>query len=154
MPHTLQSMLATRSAKAADDLMAAFLALPEDKRDWKPTGDARSALNIMAECAILNGNAASTLVNRVFTMDGPMDEFHARRDKLAEDWQRCEALFTENTARLLKAIRETAADAIASSIETPWGPMELAEIASYPYWNMTYHLGQINYIASMLGCLA
>ncbi len=31
--------------------------------------------------------------------------------------------------------------------------MTVAQIASYPYWNMCYHEGQINYIASMLGCL-
>jgi hypothetical protein len=31
--------------------------------------------------------------------------------------------------------------------------MTLANIIAYPYWNMSYHEGQVNYIASMLGCL-
>jgi len=33
------------------------------------------------------------------------------------------------------------------------GNQSLAEVMAYPYWNMSYHQGQINYIASLLGCL-
>jgi hypothetical protein len=32
--------------------------------------------------------------------------------------------------------------------------MTPAQMITYPHWNMTYHEGQINYIASILGCLA
>jgi hypothetical protein len=35
----------------------------------------------------------------------------------------------------------------------PWGPMTVSQILGYPFWNMCYHEGQINYIASMLGTL-
>jgi hypothetical protein len=28
--------------------------------------------------------------------------------------------------------------------------MTLEQIMSYPYWNMCYHEGQVNYIAAML----
>ena len=31
--------------------------------------------------------------------------------------------------------------------------MTLAQVIAYPHWNMSYHEGQINYIASMLGLL-
>ncbi len=38
-------------------------------------------------------------------------------------------------------------------IPMPWGPMTVAQMITSPHWNMTYHEGQINYIASILGCL-
>jgi len=38
-------------------------------------------------------------------------------------------------------------------VQMPWGMMTLAQIISYPYWDMSYHEGQINYLASMLVCL-
>jgi hypothetical protein len=36
---------------------------------------------------------------------------------------------------------------------SPWGSLSIEQTIAYPYWNMSYHLGQLNYIASMLGCL-
>jgi len=39
---------------------------------------------------------------------------------------------------------------LSAEMLSPWGPMAMTEIVSYPYWNMTYHLGQINFIASVL----
>ena len=38
-------------------------------------------------------------------------------------------------------------------IPMPWGPMTIGRMITYPQWNMTYHEGQINYLASLLGCL-
>ena len=45
MSNTLQEFLATATQKAADDLDAAFLRLPEEKRAWSPDGKARTALD-------------------------------------------------------------------------------------------------------------
>lgn len=40
---------------------------------------------------------------------------------------------------------------LADVVEMPWpGDFRVADLLTYHYWNMTYHEGQITYIASML----
>jgi len=48
MSNTLHDFLSTATQKAADDLGAAYLRIPEDKRGWSPEGKARTALEAMA----------------------------------------------------------------------------------------------------------
>ena len=75
---------------------------------------------------------------------------------LAELSQNTEATLAKLTAGLpglLDALRGVEDDDLTTSVTLPWGPMTMSEIIAYPHWNMSYHEGQINYIASMLGCL-
>jgi hypothetical protein len=55
--------------------------------------------------------------------------------------------------KVVETIGKTHDSDLGIEIEMPCGAMTLEQIVSYPYWNMCYHEGQINYIASMLGCL-
>ena len=61
MSNTMQEFLATATQKQAENLIAAFERLPEDKRGWKPDEKARSASNQFAECALLAGYTAALL---------------------------------------------------------------------------------------------
>ena len=153
MPHTLQDHLVRATPKAAEDLIAAIMRLPEDKRGWSPMGDARTALDMLAECAILNASSADLIETRVFDMPGGMEEYGKRRAKLAADFNACKALFDEGIPKVVAAIAAVRDEDLGVMIDMPWGALTLAQIASYPYWNMIYHEGQVNYIASMLGCL-
>ena len=56
-------------------------------------GDARTALNQMAECAILNGSTAETVKTKKFAIQGGMQDYFIVRDKLAADWDKCKSLF-------------------------------------------------------------
>jgi len=151
MPRTLQTYLESATPNAAKDLIAAFMRLPEDKRAWSPMGDARTALDQIAECAILNGYVAQTLKSHKFIMG---DDYVGEKKRVQEDWDALKALFEENTANAVAAIAQTPDEDLDIQVTTPWGePMKLSQIAAYPFWNMCYHEGQINYIASMLGCL-
>ena len=153
MSITLQEFLARAAEKAAADLEAAVLRLPEDKRGWSPMGDARTALDQAAECAILNGSTADLIQSRTWTWSGDFSEFQRAKTELAQDWESLRSLLQTNTAKVMEVIRAIPDDDLSIEIELPWGPTSLAQIASYPYWNMAYHEGQTNYIASMLGCL-
>ena len=153
MPHTLQAFFERSTTKAAEDLLEAINRLPEDKRAWSPMGDARTALNQLAECAILNGSTAEMLKTHTFAMEGGFEAYFEERAKLAADETACKALFAENTAKAIAAIKEVPDEDLELQVNMPWGPMAVAQIVSYPFWNMCYHEGQINYIASMLGCL-
>ena len=153
MANTLQAFLAEATQKAADNLKTAVERLPEDKRTWSPQGDARSALDQAAEVAILNGATAELMKTRVFASDFDFSEFERMKAELAKDWNAVKALLDVNTPKVIAAIQATSDEELGVQVQMPWGPMTLAQIISYPYWNMSYHEGQINYIASMLGCL-
>jgi uncharacterized damage-inducible protein DinB len=153
MPNTLQEFLATATQKAAADLEKAVLNIPEDKRNWSPQRDARTALDQAAEVAMLNGATAKLIKTRKWGTDFDFSEYESKKAELAKDWNAVKALLDENTPKAVAAIKATPDEDLGIEVMMPWGPMTLAQIISYPYWNMSYHEGQINYIASMLGCL-
>ena len=153
MPTTVQEFVADATLKASKDLTTAFLRIPEDKREWSPDGKARTALDQFAECALLNGYSAETLQTRQIT-PSRMENFPQEKDALkAQGWERVRARLEENTAKVADAIRAVTEEGLGAEVATPWRPMTVQEILAYPQWNMTYHEGQINYLASLLGCL-
>ncbi len=151
MPTTMQAFLAQTTRKAAADLEAAVLRLPDDKRSWSPMGNARSAVNQAAECAIMNGSTADLIQQRVWQgCNDSVTEFILKRDELAKDWNAVQALLHQNTEAIVAAIQAVPDEDLEVEVQMPWGPMKLSQILAYPYWNMSYHEGQVNYIASML----
>ncbi len=153
MSITVQEFLANATQKAADDLEAALLRIPEDKRGWSPAETSRSALDQVAECAMLNGSAVGIITSCAWPEKYDMGGFMDAKADLARDWNAVQALLHENTARVAETIRSVPDEDLGVVVQFPWGPSTLAEVAAYPYWNMSYHHGQINYIASILGCL-
>ena len=151
MSSTLQNFLVAATQKAADDLAAAFLRLPEDKRGWSPGEKSRTALDQMAECAVLNGYTADLIQTRAWHKDW-FAKFPAEKaEAAAQDWETLHARLQENTRRVAQAIAAVPDAALTDEIEMPGRTMTLAEVLARSYWNMTYHEGQINYIASLLG---
>lgn len=153
MPKIIQPFLARVTKKAADDLIAAVERIPEDKRNWIPMGEARTALDQAAECAILNGSSSELAQTRAWRPEWNAEWLqNGKADLVAKGWPAIKSLLQENTAKMIATIEALPDEDLAIEIKMPWGMMPLAEEASYPYWNMTYHEGQINYIALMLGC--
>ncbi len=151
MPNTLQDFLVAATQKAADDLAAALLRLPEDRRGWSPGGNSRTALDQVAECAVLNGYTADLIQTRTWQRDW-FAKFPAEKaEAAAQDWDALHARLQENTRRVAQAIAAVPDEALAEEIEMPGRTMTLAEVLARSYWNMTYHEGQINYIASLPG---
>jgi uncharacterized damage-inducible protein DinB len=153
MANSLQEFLTRATGKVAEDLVAALERVPADKRNWSAMGDARTALDQIAECAILNGSTADLIQTREWTMSGDFAEYERNKSELAKDEAAVKSLLSQNTAKAIAAIKDVPDSDINVEVTTPFGTMTLAQIMSYPYWNMCYHEGQINYIASMLGTL-
>lgn len=154
MSMNLQSFLAQSTQKLAVDLQAALDRLPDDKKGWTPAETSRSALDQAAECAILNGSTVNLIQSRQWPDTFDFEAFIRDKQKLAADPAAAKELLQKNTQRVADAIKAVADADLEIPITTPFGTMSLAQIMSYPYWNMSYHEGQINYIASILGCLA
>jgi hypothetical protein len=152
MSNTLQEFFATATQKAADDLTEALLRLPEDKRAWSPEDKARTALDQVAECALLCGYTADLLQSRVWAIND-YGAYTEEKTEATKDWDKLSARLQENTRRVVETIRAVPDADLGDEIQMPWSKQTVAEIVAYPYWNMSYHQGQINYIASMLDCL-
>ena len=149
---TLQTFLADATLKAMESLITAVERIPEDKRTWSPMGDARSALDQAAECAMLS--EGSLLRERKWPEDFDFNDYLTKKAALVEQgWPVIKELLQKNVPLGVEAIKGVADNELGGTIQMPWGPFTIAQVASYPYWNMSYHEGQINYIASMLGKL-
>lgn len=153
MPDSVQNFLAAQAIKAAADLETALLRLPSDKRAWSAGGTARGALDMVAELAILNGTTAEAIEARAFPADFDFPAYTRDKDELSGDWGRLQPMLHANAARVARAIQAIGDEELSVEVQTPFGPMTLTQLASYPYWNAIYHEGQINFIASILGCL-
>ncbi len=146
MPGPLQTFIAAATKKAAGDLIIAVENLPEDKRGWSPLDKGRSALDQAAECAILNASVVGLLKTKEFPKEFDYTEFVAKKAELAKDWNAVKDLLNTNTAIAVSAIEAVPDSELDIEIEMPWGKYTVAQIMSYPYWNMAYHEGQTNYI--------
>jgi uncharacterized damage-inducible protein DinB len=151
MPSTLQKFLVAATEKAAADLAEAFSQLPVDKRPWKPSGDARSAFDLIAECAVLNGYTEDFIQTRSWSTQNMKDYERDKSEIIAQGWDTLHRLLVESAHKVAAVISAVPDTALGDEIEMPGTPQTVAQIIAYPYWNMTYHLGQINYIASLLG---
>ena len=151
MTSTVQEFLAMSTENAKNELVQALLNLPEDKRAWSPSATARTALDMVAECAINNGFT----VGLIESHEWPKRDWPTYQSEKAElaagDWGALRTLLEKNTEQAIAAIRAVPNADLDIQVETPYGTGPLSGICAYPYWNMSYHLGQINYIASQLG---
>ena len=151
MTNTQQSFLAAVTEKAAAKLAEAFASLPESKRLWSPAETARTATDQVAECAIINGYMASLLQARQWP-DGQIDLFFAEKAEIAAmGWEEIHPRLLESARHAAAAIAAISDSDLMDEIETPWRKQTVAELITYPHWNMTYHEGQINYLASLIG---
>ncbi len=154
MPDALQNFFANAIPNAVSDLLAAFDRLPEDKRNWSPMGDARTAVDQIAEVAIQNGSTAEIIRTGSFPENYDFSEFAQLKKTLSgKNLDELKEILQANSSKVVAAILEIPDEDLTIEVQMPWGAMTMPQIMAYPYWNTIYHEGQINYIASMLGCL-
>ncbi len=147
--------LVKQTQKAVDDICRSAEAVPDDKADWAPGEAARSALSQMQEVAA----QAKWFLPVIQERKVPEFDRHAIQEakRLRESFDsiaKCAEAARESTVALCRAISEFPEDKLDEEISLPFGggmTMTMADVLSLPYWNMVYHLGQINQIQLMLG---
>ncbi|MBL8048605.1 MAG: DinB family protein [Chthonomonas sp.] len=148
----VQDFIADQTAFCCEGLIRQAEALPADKVTWQPEG-ARSALDQVAECAIICGHMPATLTAKTMPDFTPemIAEFEATKAQLDTLEKAAAALRTANAA-LVDYIRGMA-DADLEGQMKFWGPepWRVADVADYHRWNMVYHTGQICYMQTLLG---
>jgi len=140
--------------KALDDICRAAAAVPADKLDWVPMGATRSVLNQMQEVAT-SGTWFLPLVESgvVPVFDAEMAVNHTRFRHTMATLEDCVSEARQSTGQLCQAIIAFSDKDLENEVTLPFGAgiTTMADVLIMHYWNMVYHLGQINQIQLMLG---
>ena len=121
-----------------------------DKASWSPLEKGRTALNQVAECALITGGCIGIIQSKSVP-EINWEEFGKAQSALAADSDAAFAALESNTTGLVAALEGLSAEDALVEVTMPWGETyTLAGLADVVYWNNTYHEGQINYIATLL----
>ncbi len=145
---TFQEGIVADNDHAVEMLYRSVKRMPFDKIPWSPLGHGRTTLDQLQECA----NAPDLYLTYLEPGYQPSSTSIEEALALQKSWDvdQCEAHTRAMTSRLNKAI--LALDDLTVSRSMPWGQeMTMKQIASLHLWNLTYHLGQINYIQTLYG---
>lgn len=148
----LQDQIVRQTQRALEEVLRAFEALPEDKRDWKPAEHSRSAMSQLQEIAVV-----PVFHEMLLQGSGLPDGFHRdlqARAAALTSFDECRSEAVRATAALCGAIASFPDERLDEEVTLPFGPgmtMTMADVLTQHHWNMVYHLGQINYIQTMLG---
>lgn len=148
----LQDFVVRQTQKALMDLIRAVEALPEDQVGVAAVAGTRSALSMMQEVAVSPEFHILLLQGGVLSPN-----FHAELRERAEGFsgfEECRMAAQESTMRLCATIMEFPDGKLDDEVVLPFGPgvtMTMADVLSQHYWNLVYHLGQVNFIQTSMG---
>ncbi|MCC2631413.1 MAG: hypothetical protein K0S20_112 [Patescibacteria group bacterium] len=127
-------------------LTAAVNAVPEEKLDWKPAEGSRTIRQVFTEAVMMTAYVAKALNERGVPPYEEMATDYAEKTipELIEQ-------LSVNAKELKSAIDAFPESEYENKLEAPWGVWTYFQTMSYPYWNMMWHTGQINYIQTMYG---
>jgi uncharacterized damage-inducible protein DinB len=123
--------------------------IPADKYDWCPGGVAKTAAQILCECATLNRIGAAILRGEEAKDEG---EAHATCCEATATHEKARDAIEASCAELCAAIALWDGKDLTQQLQMPWGMSMAAETV---IWlggsHMNYHNGQLNYIQALLG---
>jgi DinB superfamily len=147
---TVQQQAARLTRQAWEGLLRTAEFVPVEKRDWVPQGKARTFYDFMAECALVSDWGAAFFQTGKFPPHDP--EAYSRARAELDTLEKIKAAGDPAIERLCAAIEAIPDAKLAESHDLPWGmTMTMADMLFMGYWNLTYHMGQVNYIQMLLG---
>lgn len=149
----VQDLIVRQTQRALDDFLRSVEALPEERRDWTPMGEARSALDMLREVAW----APAFYLPFLSPGEGDWGAGHTDiREKAREPMS-----FDEGRERARRATNELCIfissvpyERLEEEVTLPFGGgmvLTMAEVLGIHTWNLVYHLGQVNAYQRMLG---
>jgi hypothetical protein len=141
--------------QAADDFVKNMRALPADKLHWSVLDVARTPMDLFQEIAQSPTYVIPMLVNRTCPPFNPESFGQLVQERQAWDTlDKCEEVMKKNLAAVYETIRAFPAEDLTIEIDLPFAEgmrRSMADIMSYPYWNLSYHVGQVCFIQILLG---
>lgn len=134
-------------------MLRAAKAMPEDKLTWKPLDNGRTVLNQMAECIQVCDWFVRILETKKADFFNP--EFFADQEAKRDGYKtlgEVERDMQPAHDRLFAAIRNVDESEFEFMVELgPNWSRSLRQICGFANRNLTYHIGQINYIQTLYG---
>ena len=125
--------------------------IPEEKFCFCPMGCAKTAEDILRECAGTNARIAASLRGEDPSSSVAYLDFQKKVDA-ASGLEAFGKLIMESSEIVRAAIDGIADADLDKQVKMPWGAMFLLGAAILlPSQHMNYHDGQINYIQTLLG---
>ena len=126
---------------AGPDLAHNLDFIPDDRLDWKPAADSKSARECAAEAAFFMKSMIPVLAGAEWThSDHPQPSKAEIQDTLRTASKEYAA-----------ALRAVPVERLAEVVSMPFGDMPLGQIATFPVIDVIHHRGQVCYLQTMLG---
>lgn len=140
---------------SVDQLFKYAAAVPEDKLSWKAGADTRSTLDMCQECVQAPKWTIDMLETRSVGGDFSEDAWGAIMAE-RQQWDtvgKCEAEARARIAKLVETIQAFPEAEMTDTLFLPFTGKDHPywDIMMYPYWNNTWHTGQIAFIQMLLG---
>jgi hypothetical protein len=126
---------------AGPDLAHNLDFIPEDRLNWKPAPDTKSALECAAEAAIFMKSMIPVLAGAEWTQP---DYSPPSKVEIQE-------LLRTASKEYADALRALPPERLGEVISTPFGDTPLGRLASFPVVEVIHHRGQVCYLQTMLG---
>lgn len=124
------------------------MSTPEDRLRWRPAIDekskTRSILDQVGECIFANQRFVHYLRSETPPPAPEEWDTFANADEAV-------AILKESATKLAAIVRTMSSEDLARTYNTHRGPMLGALMIQFPVRNMTYHMGQINFIQLLYG---
>lgn len=149
-----QDQIIETTNRAIEGIFRTARAMPEDKLNWKPMDNGRSALDQLQEVSYAPVWFAAVLEKKADPKFTPEQFQQAREDRKAWDTlDKCQEACKANSEKLFDQIRNLSDEDLSSSIKFEGSDREftLADIAMFHLTHVGYHTGQINYIQTLYG---
>ena len=147
---TVQEFQAEKIESGAELLAFWLGTVPEDKRSWTPevpgAAGLRTVLEMVAECAAANRFFAGLLRRETPQGFNPF-EVKANYATLEAAQQDLISSATECAA----AVRALGDEDLVAEFTLRRGAMKGYQVIEFPYRNMAYHSGQLNYVQLLYG---
>lgn len=150
-----QDQIIRLTQQQAESFIKNIRAIPEDKLNWSVEGAGRTPMDMLQEIAQAPGFAIPMLTNKAcppFDPESWGKAMEARKAWVTVD--QCEAIMNENLEKLYAVIKDYPDADLPFEIDLPFVEglrQSMADIMAYPYWNLSYHLGQICFVQILYG---
>lgn len=150
----VQEMIGGLIEGALAQLLSTAQATPDDKMNWKPLDNGRTALDLLGDAA-----QTAAMTEKMLATKGEFkpsrEEFMKLKGERAA-WTRDEATqkLQDNTAKLLATLRATSEDDLAQPLHLSIGggmTMPLGGWVMMVYRTFVSRMAQINYIQTLYG---
>ena len=133
------------------NVLKAFDAIPEEKRNWRPDEHTLSAIEILNHMTYWNLAMARPIAGES-AIEQDEDSWLAANTQLASS-NGARAMSEASIDAFQTAAKNLSPDQLADTYEMPWGKERGYQVLLGNLCHINYHLGQIAYIQRLLGDL-